>query len=160
MEQDCQTHHLHLWPKAGNAHRDPRDRRPPVPREHLCAERRRRVCLTSCSFPRLSPCSRNCSQQQGRGCLDPLRSLLKFQGPGFQAEPSPSGWSSSFSVGKIQLPVYKGAKAGGGRGKPFRRFQRRLRHQRALRKHVDELSRDESETRGLNFPWKTPRFHN
>lgn len=109
---------------------------------------------------RLSPCSRNCSRQQGRGCLDPLRSLLKFQGPGFQAEPSPSGWSSSFSVCKIQLPVYKGAKAGGARGKPFRRFQRRLRHQRALIKHVDELSRDESETGGLNFPWKTPRFHN
>ena len=57
--------------------------------------------------------------------------------------------SGSFSVGKFQLPVYKGASSVGEarwRGKPFRRFRRWLRHQPVLIKPVDELSRDESET--------------
>lgn len=57
-----------------------------------------------------------CSGQQGRGCGDTLRTLSASQGPGFQAELSPSGVRSSIDVGTTRLPACEGP-AGRGTGK-------------------------------------------
>lgn len=66
-----------------------------------------------------SLCSRGCSQQQGRGCLDTPGTLLKFQGSEFQTELSRPGVQVHAIVGKAQLPVYKAqARRGTGNALP------------------------------------------
>lgn len=89
-----------------------------------------------------------------------LRTLSKFQGSESQAQLRPPGVQVHSMLAKFSFLSTRGRAESGGVESLLRDSEGVPDTREGFMKRADELRRDESQTRGLNSPWKTLRLNN